>query len=114
MSDYVIRSGDRAAFLAGLRELVDFLTANTAVVVPRHASVIVLVDAADPAARRTGVESVAAPLRVPTEDIGLGYFTARRDFGPISLGVAGVPGELDAVAFSSEAAWDHAASPELQ
>ncbi|MGW3460737.1 hypothetical protein ACWDE9_14580 [Streptomyces olivaceoviridis] len=93
MSNYVIRSGDRTAFLAGLRELVDFLTANPAVVVPRHASVIVLVDAADPAARRAGVETVAASLGVPTEDIGLGYFDARRDFGPVSFGVVGVPPE---------------------
>lgn len=93
MSNYVIRSGDRTAFLAGLRELVDFLTANPAVVVPRNASAIVLVDAADPAARRAGVESVAAPLGVQTEDIGLGYFDARRDFGPVSFGVVGVPPE---------------------
>jgi hypothetical protein len=93
VSNYVIRSGDRTAFLAGLRELVDFLTANPAVAVPRHASVIVLVDAADLAARRAGVETVAAPLGVPTEDIGLGYFDARRDFGPVSFGVVGVPPE---------------------
>ncbi|MGW2033054.1 hypothetical protein [Streptomyces sp. NPDC001811] len=93
MSNYVIRSGDRIAFLAGLRELVDFLTANPAVAVPRHASVIVLVDAADPAGRRAGVETVAAPLGVPTEDIGRGYFDARRDFGPVSLGAVGVPPE---------------------
>ncbi|MFE1198852.1 hypothetical protein ACFW6E_39985 [Streptomyces olivaceoviridis] len=93
MSNYVIRSGDRTAFLAGLRELVDFLTGNPAVAVPRHASVIVLVDAADPAGRRAGVETVAAPLGVPTEDIGAGYFGARRDFGPVSFGVVGVPPE---------------------
>ncbi|MBC9729046.1 hypothetical protein [Streptomyces sp. TRM68367] len=93
MSDYVIRSGDRAVFLAGLRELVDFLTANPAAVVPRHASVVVLVDASDSVARLDGVRSVAAPLGVPTEDIGRGYFDARRDFGPISYGVVGIPPE---------------------
>ncbi|MEU6450498.1 hypothetical protein [Streptomyces sp. NPDC046979] len=91
MSDYVIRSGDRAAFLAGLRELIDFLTANPTAVVPRHASVIVLVDASDSVARLDGVRSVATPLGVPAEDIGRGYFDARRDFGPISYGVVGVP-----------------------
>ncbi|MEU6319217.1 hypothetical protein [Streptomyces sp. NPDC047009] len=93
MSEYVIRSGDRAAFLAGLRELVGFLTANPAVVVPRHASVAVLVDASDSASRREGVESVAAPLGVPTEDIGQGYFNARRDFGPIAYVVVAIPPE---------------------
>lgn len=91
MSDYVIRSGDRAAFLAGLRELVDFLTANSTVVVPRHASVAVLVDASDSIARHDGVEFVAAPLGVPAADIGEGYFNAWLDFGPISYGVIAVP-----------------------
>ncbi|MGW5619661.1 hypothetical protein ACWEWP_02205 [Streptomyces olivaceus] len=93
MSNYVIRSGDRATFLAGLRELVDFLIANPAAAVPRHASVVVLVDASDSAARLDGVEFVAAPLGVPVEDIGRGYFDARRDFGPISYGVVGIPPE---------------------
>lgn len=93
MSNYVIRSGDRAAFLAGLRELVDFLIANPAVAVPRHASIVVLVDASDSAARRDGVESVAVSLGVPTEDIGRVYVAARHDFGPISYGVVGVPPE---------------------
>ncbi|OIJ69207.1 hypothetical protein [Streptomyces mangrovisoli] len=91
MSDYVIRSGDRAAFLAGLRELVEFLTANPAVVVPRYASFAVLVDASDSAARRDGVEFVAAPLGVPAADNGSGYFDAWLDFGPISYGAVGVP-----------------------
>ncbi|WP_406179006.1 hypothetical protein [Streptomyces canus] len=93
MSDYVICSGDRAAFLAGLRELVDFLTANPAVVVPHRASVAVLVDASDSATRREGVESVAAPLGVPTEDLGQGYFDARREFGPIAYVVVAIPPE---------------------
>ncbi|MCI3243167.1 hypothetical protein [Streptomyces spinosisporus] len=91
MSAYVIRSGDRAAFLAGLRELVDFLTANPAVVVPHRASIAVLVDAPDSATRREGVESVAAPLGVPTEDLGQGYFDARREFGPIAYVAVAVP-----------------------
>ncbi|MER6204535.1 hypothetical protein [Streptomyces sp. NPDC001642] len=93
MSDYVIRSGDRAEFLAGLRELVDFLTANPAVVVPRRASVAVLVDASDSAARREGVESIAAPLGVPTEDLSQGYFNARREFGPIAYVAVAIPPE---------------------
>ncbi|MEJ1202067.1 MULTISPECIES: hypothetical protein [unclassified Streptomyces] len=93
MSEYVIRSGDRAAFLAGLRELVDFPTANPAVAVPRHASVVVLVNASGSAARRAGVESVASTLGVPVEDIGRGYFDSRRDFGPISYGAVGIPPE---------------------
>lgn len=91
MFDYVIRSGDRAAFLAGLRELVDFPKANPAVVVPRRASVAVLVDASDSAGRREGAASVATPLGVPTEDLGRGYFDARRELGPIAYVVVAIP-----------------------
>ncbi|MEW2118457.1 hypothetical protein AB0945_25365 [Streptomyces sp. NPDC005474] len=38
MPKYEIRSGDRAEFIAGLRELSDFLTANPRVLVPHRAS----------------------------------------------------------------------------
>ncbi|MFK0120955.1 hypothetical protein [Streptomyces sp. NPDC090994] len=93
MSDYTIRSGDRAAFLAGLRELTDFLTANPTVLAPRRPSFAVFVDADDSAARRAGVESVASALGAPVADIGMGYFDVRREFGPISYVVIGVPPE---------------------
>ncbi|MER7924872.1 hypothetical protein ABTY96_17370 [Streptomyces sp. NPDC096057] len=91
MPDYEIRSGDRAAFIVGLRELADFLTANPSVLVPRNASFSVLVDAADSTARREGAEHVAAPLGVPVEDIGEGYYDARRTFGPIAFNVIAIP-----------------------
>ena len=93
MPEYVIRSGDRDAFLAGLRELADFLTANPTVLVPRHPFFGVFVDTADPAARREGAEYAAAPLGVPVEDLGEGYFDARRYFGPIAYGVVAIPPE---------------------
>lgn len=93
MPAYVIRSGDRAAFIAGLRELVDFLSANPDVLVPRHASFGIFVDASDPAARREGAEHVATPLGVPVEDIGEGYYDARRGFGPIAYSVIAIPPE---------------------
>jgi hypothetical protein len=93
MPAYVIRSGDRAAFLAGLRELVDFLTANPAVLVPRRPSFAVFVDASDAVTRQQGAESVAAPLGVPVEDIGEGYYDAHREFGPITYSVIAIPPE---------------------
>jgi len=91
MPKYEIRSGERAAFIAGLRELADFLTANPAVLVPRNASFGVFVDAAYSTARREGAEQVAAPLGVPVEDIGEGYYNARRTFGPIAFNVIAIP-----------------------
>ncbi|MFI6549629.1 hypothetical protein ACIBO9_40930 [Streptomyces prunicolor] len=91
MSTYEIRSGDRAAFIAGLRELADFLTANPSVLVPRNASFGVFVDAANSTARREGAEHVADPLGVPVEDLGEGYYDARRTFGPIAYSVVAIP-----------------------
>jgi hypothetical protein len=92
MPGYVIRAGaDRDAFIAGLRELADFLTANPDVLIPAHPNLGVFVDAADTSARKEGAESAAAPLGVPVEDLGLGYFAARREFGPIAYSVGAVP-----------------------
>ncbi|WP_225858927.1 hypothetical protein [Streptomyces albicerus] len=47
----------------------------------------------DPAARREGAERVATPLGVPVEDIGEGYYDARRCFGPIAYSVIAIPPE---------------------
>ena len=91
MSTYEIRSGDRAAFISGLRELADFLTTNPSALVPRNASFSVFVDASDSSARREGAERVAASLGVPVEDIGEGYYDARRTFGPIAFSVIAIP-----------------------
>ncbi|WP_327691742.1 hypothetical protein OG870_31330 [Streptomyces sp. NBC_00461] len=91
MPKYEIRSGERAAFIAGLRELADFLTANPSVLVPRNASFGVFVDAADPTARREGAEHVATPLGASVEDLGEGYYAARRAFGPIAFNVVAIP-----------------------
>ncbi|WP_327697710.1 hypothetical protein [Streptomyces sp. NBC_00459] len=93
MPKYEIRSGDRAEFIAGLRELADFLTANPIVLVPRCASFGVFVDGADSTARREGTEYVAAPLGVPVKDIGEGYYDARRIFGSIAYSVIAIPPE---------------------
>jgi hypothetical protein len=93
MPEYVIRSGDRDAFIAGLRELAEFLIANPDVLVPRHPFFGISVDASDAPARKEGAEHVAAPLGVPVKDIGEGYYEARRSFGPITYSVIAVPPE---------------------
>lgn len=91
MPDYVIKTGDREAFIAGLRELADFLTANPAVLVPSHPSFALLVSADDAATRERSAKYAAAPLGVPVDDIGQGYYDACRTFGPIAYNVIAIP-----------------------
>ncbi|MGW4030933.1 hypothetical protein ACWEFL_16695 [Streptomyces sp. NPDC004838] len=91
MPPYTIRSGDRNAFITGLRELADYLTTHPGVLVPRNPSFAVLVQAADTAAREEGANWIAIPLGVPVDDIGEGYYTACRDFGPIAYRVYATP-----------------------
>ncbi|WP_225850928.1 hypothetical protein [Streptomyces sp. HPF1205] len=91
MPEYVIKTGDREAFITGLRELADFLTANPAVLVPDHPAFTLIFDAADAAAREEGARHAATALGVPAEDIGGGYLDARRMFGPIAYDVIAIP-----------------------
>ncbi|MEU1625809.1 hypothetical protein ABZ746_10875 [Streptomyces sp. NPDC020096] len=91
MPEYEIKTGDRDAFIAGLRELADFLTANPGVLVPKHPRFTVIVDATDPAVREAVAERVAAPLGAPLEDLGRGFYSAWRHFGPIAYSVTAVP-----------------------
>ncbi|KPI18687.1 hypothetical protein OK074_7881 [Actinobacteria bacterium OK074] len=89
--EYEIRSGDREAFIAGLRELAEFLAANPEVLVPRYPVLGVIVNAADDTARRAGVHLVAALLGAPVEDLGQGFYSANRQFGPVAYRVTAVP-----------------------
>jgi hypothetical protein len=93
MSDYVIKTGDREAFIAGLRELADFLAANPDVLVPRNPGFALIVHAADTAAREAGANLAATPLGAVVDDIGEGYYDARRTFGPIAYSVIAIPPE---------------------
>ncbi|MCC4322404.1 hypothetical protein [Streptomyces malaysiensis] len=93
MPEYVIKTGDRSTFIAGLRALADFMADNPDVLVPHHPSVGVCVKAADTDARRAGAASAAELLGVPLEDLGEGYYSARREFGPVTYYVAAVPPE---------------------
>ncbi|MFD8280779.1 hypothetical protein ACFV47_16515 [Streptomyces solisilvae] len=91
MPEYVIKTGDRAAVVAGLRALADFMADNPEVLAPYRPSVGVCVNAAVTAARRVGAASAAELLGVPLEDLGEGYYSARREFGPVTYHVTAVP-----------------------
>jgi hypothetical protein len=91
VSDYAINNGDRDAVIAGLRELADFLADNPRVMVPRFPSLGLIVRGPEAAKRRKIAELAAAPLGVPLEDLGQGYHTAHRCFGPVRYHVTAVP-----------------------
>ncbi|MEU9334423.1 hypothetical protein AB0D49_14870 [Streptomyces sp. NPDC048290] len=95
MSEYVIKSGDREAVIAGLRELAQFLADNPEVLVPPWPSFVLVVSAVDNAARREGADFAARPLDVQVEDLGEGFYSAARAFGPVSYRVAAVPPRED-------------------
>ena len=91
MPDFEINTGDREAAIAALRELADFLTGNPEVLVPPYLHVGVIVRAADDDARRRGTEFAAARAGVPVQDLGFGYYSAFRKFGPLTYFVSAVP-----------------------
>jgi hypothetical protein len=75
----------RAAFIAGLRELADHLTANPTVPVPSHTVEIKLIPVGDDAHCEGVVDAFAAALDVSVLDrrAGCGEYGAQRAFGPV-------------------------------
>lgn len=87
-------SGDRAATVAGLRALADFLETHPEVPAPgRHDTSIMLFTRCntdtDEQACRAEVDRVAAALGVTP--VSRGNYVAARDFGPISYQVVHIP-----------------------
>jgi hypothetical protein len=78
---------DRAALVAGLRALADFLEANPAVPVPAscHREDITFFPAGDTDdERRAAVDLIACALGAPAADPGgHGHYGAERAFGPV-------------------------------
>lgn len=91
MPDYEIKTGDRDALIAGLRELADFLMENPGVLTPSVPSIGVCVTADDPAARFEGAKRAAESLGVSVDDVGEGYYSGERRFGSIRYYVVAVP-----------------------
>jgi hypothetical protein len=81
----------RAAFVAGLRELADFLDAHPAVPGPRYGCTINVFPEGDSnSARRVGVDLVAVLLGAIALDRGHGHYGAVREFGPIEYSVVSI------------------------
>ena len=78
-------AAERAAFIAGLRGLADFLAAHPGVPVPpgyHETTILVFPDGDSDAERRAGVDRAAAVLGVRAA--GTGHYGAERGFGPVT------------------------------
>jgi hypothetical protein len=85
---------DRAALIAGLRGLADFLAAHPDVPVPPgyHETVVhVFPDGDTDDERRAGVDAAASVLGTRTADPdGHGHYQAERKFGPVTYAVLAI------------------------
>jgi hypothetical protein len=87
-------AADRAAWVAGLRDLADFLAAHPDVPVPpayHTQSIHVFPDGASDAGRRAEIDRVAAALGVPAAESGAGHYRAARSFGPAEYLAVALP-----------------------
>lgn len=76
----------REAFVAGLRELADFLAADPAVPVPKYGETILLTTHGDDDENRRAVDEFAAAVGAAAPDgwDEYGSYAASRAFGPVT------------------------------
>jgi hypothetical protein len=82
----------RARFIAGLRELADYLDTHGDVPVPDYPHLLVHVDGGSDAEERQAVDAAARGLgtRAAESLPGSGHYKARRDFGPLKYEVLAI------------------------
>jgi hypothetical protein len=85
---------DRAALVAGLRELAGFLAAHPdAPISPGYCTeaITVFPDGDTYEERRAGVDQAAAVLGIPAADVsGTGHYMVSRRFGPVAYEVLAI------------------------
>ncbi|MGK5553980.1 hypothetical protein ACSNOI_20405 [Actinomadura kijaniata] len=81
----------RAAFIAGLRELADFLEATPAAPVPNYGADILVCTHGSDEENRAVVDQAAAVLAVAPYEEYEGRYGVTRSFGPVSLTVSAIP-----------------------
>jgi hypothetical protein len=86
---YSTDPADRAAFIAGLRELADYLTTHPHIPVPRNRREILLHVRGDDQRQREEIQRVAELLNI-TPRFGA-HYTATRAFGPIGYQFVAIP-----------------------
>jgi hypothetical protein len=82
---------ERAALIAGLRELADYLDSNPAVPAPIYATVYAFPPEAEWAEMRAEVRAVAERLGVTAYRTHGGHVFAARSFGPVEYRAVAIP-----------------------
>jgi hypothetical protein len=81
---------ERAALIAGFRELAGYLESNPDVPVTYYADVYTFPPNAECAAERAEIDAVAARLGVTAHETIGGHYVALRSFGPVQYRAAAI------------------------
>jgi hypothetical protein len=90
---YYANSKERAAFIAGLRELAEYLDQNPQVPTRSYADLLVFPPDASDADMFAEIDRIAALIRTTASDAGspAGHYSAVRDFGPVQYRAIAIP-----------------------
>lgn len=86
---------ERAALIAGLRGLSDYLESNPEVPAPKYSNVLAFPLDDDWAKMRAEIDTVAALLGVVACETNGGHYFATRSFGPIEYRAVAIPHRND-------------------
>jgi hypothetical protein len=92
MSHYA-NSEQRAALIAGLRDLVDFLDQNPQAPAPRWVGVLVFPPDASDAEMFAEIDLIAEQIgtTASNDDSPAGHYSAAREFGPVQYRAVEIP-----------------------
>jgi hypothetical protein len=86
-------SKQRDGFIAGLRDLADFLEQNPQIPAPSRSDVIVFRADGSDAEMFAEVDVIAGQIGTTATDVGSprGHYTAAREFGPVQYRAVAIP-----------------------
>jgi hypothetical protein len=86
---------ERAALIAGLRNLADYLESSPEVPAPIYSDVLTFPPHGDWSEMRAEIDAIAARLGVPARLTGGGHYVASRSFGPVEYRAVAIPAKND-------------------
>ena len=91
--NHYANSEERAALIAGLRDLADFLDQNPQVPAPRRTDLLVFPPDGTDAEMFAEIDAIAQRIGTTASDVGspAGHYSAVRDFGPVQYRAVAIP-----------------------